>query len=108
MQGSLPLERASLIRVGMSHTAATQAELDGANAHLHAKAKQRALVYGSIVASGSDGRTGYELMELTGIPRHVLSGRLRELEDDGLIVKSGLRRLAPTGVRNNIYVKAPA
>ena len=101
-------ERASYVRSGMAHTAAGPAELEGATTNLHHKANQRAKVYGLIVSSGSTGKTGAEISELLDIPRHVLSARLRELENDGLIQKSGDRRLATSGVRNSIYVKAVA
>lgn len=94
------------LRPGKLHRDATQPERDGATANLLGKSKQRAKVYGLVVAAGSDGLTGHELSVLSGIPRHVLSGRLRELEDDKLIIKSGRRRLAPTGVRNSVYVVA--
>lgn len=109
---SLPIseahQRASYPRSGMLHQAATQAEIDGANANVQGKATQRASVFGHIVSAGSEGLTSSEIHELTTIPRHVLSARLRELENDSLIFKNGERRLASTGVRQNCYQAAPS
>lgn len=105
---SLPAHDPGFQRVGKSHFAATDAELDGAKANISAKAELRAQIYGLIVASGSDGMTGAEIEEVTGALRYSISGRLTELEEDSQIMKSGRRRKTATAkIAQNIYLKVP-
>ena len=109
---SLPVseavQQASQIRVGHEHFGATYAEQQGARTKLSEKAETRALIYGLVVAAGSNGITGTEIKAQTGMDKCSISGRLNDLEfKDKLIFKTGETRTAEGGSPNNVYRCVP-
>lgn len=102
------LERAGTVRTGHEHFGATYAEQQGARTKLTKKAETRSLIYGLVVAAGSDGITSTEIKKATGMDKSSISGRLNDLETkDKLIFKTGEHRTAPGGSPNNIYRAVP-
>jgi len=65
------------------------------------RASQRDIIFYTIKAN--TGLSSSDISALTRIPRTSVTGRLRELEDDGVIVKAGTKKDPVTNITVTIY-----
>lgn len=72
----------------------------------HEAARARAIVFGSVKASGAQGVTSDEVERRTGLRHQTVSARLNELSHQGLVRDSRRRRPTSSGRLARVWVVA--
>lgn len=91
-------------RVGKHHRDAGPTEKQAAVAITPKTGTARRRIYEALVAAGRRGLTAWELVDITGLLRSTVDGRLNELADRHFAVKTTDKRLtARTGMNGAVW-----